>query len=103
MVQDRLQWLPEVKSVAFASALPGFFRQTSWFGLEGTAYATDASYPETSWIVLSPRYFDIFGLRILKGRSFTPDDREGSEPVVIINRSFAKRYLSGQDPLGKRL
>jgi putative ABC transport system permease protein len=103
MVQDRLQWLPEVKSVAFASALPGFFRQTSWFGLEGTAYATDASYPETSWIVVSPRYFDIFGLRILKGRSFTPADREGSEPVVIINRSFAKRYLSGQDPLGKRL
>lgn len=99
---ERLQVKLGVEAVAFASGLPGVLSQTSYFGLEGAAYASDASYPETQWVVVSPRYFEIFGLHVLRGRSFTPADREGGEPVVIVNRGFAQRYFAGQDPLGKR-
>jgi putative ABC transport system permease protein len=99
----RLAGNPAAQAVAFASGLPGVFSQTSYFGIEGGTYATDASYPETQWVVVSPQYFEVFGLRPLQGRSFTPADRRGSEPVAVVNHSFARRYFPRQDPLGKRL
>jgi len=99
----RLVGSPEVQAVAFASGLPGVFSQASYFAIEGGAYATNASYPETQWVAVSPQYFDVFGLRPSQGRGFTPADREGSEPVAVVNRGFARRYFPGQDPLGKRL
>src|SRR5690606_13894928 len=37
------------------------------------------------------------------GRAFTDQDRDGSESVAIVNESFVRRFLSGQDPIGKRV
>jgi putative ABC transport system permease protein len=39
------------------------------------------------------------GIKLLAGRGFTADDRQGSTPVAIVNRTFARRYLAGRDPL----
>src|SRR5690348_15891733 len=38
-----------------------------------------------------------------QGRLFTPQDKENSQPVVIISQRMAKEYWPGQDPIGKRL
>jgi predicted permease len=38
-----------------------------------------------------------------RGRNFTDGDRETSQPVVIVNESFARRYWPGVDALGARL
>jgi predicted permease len=53
--------------------------------------------------VVTPDYFKTFGLRVLRGRAFTDDDRKGSEPVVVISQSTARLYWPNQDPIGKRL
>ena len=47
--------------------------------------------------------FQSLGVPLLKGRFFTPDDRHGSQLVVIVNHKFAQHYWAGQDPIGKRL
>ena len=47
--------------------------------------------------------FQALGIPLLKGRFFTPDDRHGSQLVVIVNHKFAQRFWPGQDPIGKRL
>src|SRR6202012_4556084 len=49
------------------------------------------------------RYFDAQGISMLRGRGFTPADREGSPLVAIVNRNLAEHYWPGQDPIGKRL
>jgi putative ABC transport system permease protein len=50
--------------------------------------------------IVSPGYFQATGTRLLQGRDFGPDDRQGTRPVAIINRAFVKRYLTGRDPIG---
>ena len=51
--------------------------------------------------VVSPGYFETVGMKLIAGREFTPQDRENSAPVVVVNESFVKKYLSGESPLGK--
>ncbi len=48
---------------------------------------------------------DYFGaLRIpVSGRAFTGADRSTSAPVAIINETFGRRFLTGLDPIGRRL
>ena len=52
---------------------------------------------------VSPSYFSLMGVPILRGRAFTADDRLGSEPVVIINSALARLLWPGQTAVGKRL
>lgn len=52
---------------------------------------------------VSPRYFETIGVRLLRGREFTDDDRAGSEPVAIINESLARNLFGGDDPIGRRI
>jgi predicted permease len=51
---------------------------------------------------VSPGFFAAMGIRQLAGRDFNADDRPGSTPVAIVNRTFARRYLSGRDPVTVR-
>ena len=44
---------------------------------------------------VSPGFFAAMGIRLLAGRDFTPDDRQGTTPVAIVNRTFVRRYLDG--------
>lgn len=39
---------------------------------------------------VSPRYFETLGIPILKGRGFTPADKDGALPVAIIDRAGAQ-------------
>lgn len=54
---------------------------------------------EVKWV--SPYFFEIMGIRLLAGHSFTDRDVKGSPQVVVISESMAKRYLPDQDPIGK--
>jgi putative ABC transport system permease protein len=51
---------------------------------------------------VSPDFFDAMGTRMLAGRAFTADDRQDTALVTIVNRSFARRYFGGRDPLTMR-
>jgi hypothetical protein len=48
-------------------------------------------------------YFEVVGMRLLRGRNFDSRDRAGGEMVGIINETLARRFWPGQDPLGKRM
>jgi predicted permease len=48
---------------------------------------------------VSPDFFEVAGVAILEGRTFTSDDREDA---IIINDIFARRYFGSQSPIGRR-
>jgi predicted permease len=52
--------------------------------------------------IVSPGFFAAMGVRLIAGRDFGADDRPGAPLVAIVNRSFARMYLSGRDPLTVR-
>jgi len=62
---------------------------------------------------ISSNYFATLGVPIVAGRDFTPNDnrevKNGPKPddwtptAVMINQSFARRYFSGQNPVGRHL
>jgi len=53
--------------------------------------------------VASPEYFATLKAPILGGRAFTAADTVGSEPVVIVNDTFAKTHSAGKDPLARSI
>ena len=80
------------------------------FAIEGSSYETDADYPQTNGVEISPGFFETMGTEMLAGREFrlaeafqTSETEDEIEPVAIVNQSFADRYFPDTDPLGKRL
>ena len=49
--------------------------------------------------IVSPGFFAAMGVKMLKGRDFNLDDRPNTPQVIIVNKTFADRYLKGRDPL----
>ena len=51
---------------------------------------------------VSPDYFSLIGIPIVRGRSFMPEETHDA-PGIIVTESTARRIWPGQDPLGKAL
>ena len=101
-VLDRLAAMPGITEAAFTSELPltpgG---STSAFDLQVCADGGIVR-AQASPRIVSPRYFSALRIATIAGRVFSDSTREASEPVVVVNRAFARRYL-GDSPLGSRL
>lgn len=51
----------------------------------------------------TPDYFRILGIRLVRGRELSPQDRDGGQQVVVINEAAARRFFPGEAPLGQRI
>jgi predicted permease len=51
--------------------------------------------------MITPGYFETFGIRLLKGRHFTDADVRGTMKVAVINEAMASFYFGDRDPLGQ--
>jgi putative ABC transport system permease protein len=102
-VLTRLSGTPGVTEVAFTSELPltpgG---STSAFNLKARHPNGAAVNVQASPRIVSPRYFSALRMRLVSGRVFSGEDTETSQPVVVVNQAFARRYL-GDSPLGSTL
>ncbi len=56
-----------------------------------------------NWQTLSPGYFEVFKIPVLRGRAFNERDVAGSPPVVVINQAMARRYWPKSDPLSDKI
>jgi putative ABC transport system permease protein len=64
---------------------------------------SSSSTGDAQWMAVSPGYFDVFKIPILRGRGFTAQDNESAPPVVLINEAMAKRFWPNQNPLGNQI
>jgi predicted permease len=99
-LMERLRALPGVESATLMEQRLG----------SGWSNNTDAYVDGTRPLVggsssmrcnnVGPDYFHVLGIPVLVGRDFTDADTAAAPKVVIINRTFAERYLAGREPLG---
>ncbi|HEU4616562.1 MAG TPA: ABC transporter permease [Gammaproteobacteria bacterium] len=101
---DALGALPGVEAAATTSALPLDTIPVFPSGaitLEGMESRSDRPWPGVQAIDRS--YFATAGIEVVGGRGFDATDRAGGEPVLVVNKTFARTYFAGQDPVGRRL
>ncbi len=100
---EEMEALPEIVRAGVVSRLPLRGRSGAPFLLEGTE-PSDPREPATAEIrVVSPGYFDIMGIPLTQGRSFTRTDDADAPAVVIVNQALADRYSADRDALGRRI
>ena len=59
--------------------------------------------PWASWRLVTPDYFRVMGVPIIRGRTFTSEDVMGKPMRAIISQRIAKLLYPGQDPVGRDL
>jgi macrolide transport system ATP-binding/permease protein len=57
----------------------------------------------TNWVYVTPGYFDTLQIPVIAGRAFTDADSPDAQHVVIVNRTFARKFFHGADPVGRYL
>jgi predicted permease len=57
----------------------------------------------TDEVYVTPRYFGALQIPLLQGRDFTAADGPNTQPVAIVNRTFANKFFPGANPVGHTL
>jgi predicted permease len=99
----KLRTLPGVESVTLSTWIPlGFLNRSGNIQPEGyTAQLHESMLVAGSSV--GPNYLHTMQIPLLTGRDLSDDDTEKSQPVIVVNESFVKRYWPGQQALGKRV
>ena len=97
----RLQQIPQLENATITTALPGLGSGGPNVRIEGQEYDLEGELPWARNNFIAPNYFETFQKNLIEGRSFSTQDRFGSIPVAIVNRSFAERFFEG-DAVGRR-
>ena len=101
--RQRVESLPGVVAAAVTCCLPleGGFDLP--FNIEGQAPTEGPYNGGAGWISISPRYFDVFRIPLVKGRAFTDQDSGAAGRVVVINESMTKKFWPKGDALEARI
>src|SRR5215475_7806466 len=103
-VTERVKTLPSVTAAAFCSNAP--FSPNEWdssFHVTGTPPDPPGREPISEMSIVSPDYFRVLEMSILRGRTFNAQDLTGRQLVMIIDERAAQRFFPGQDPIGKQI
>jgi len=63
----------------------------------------DSQPPLIDTSIVSPEYFHVLGMALVRGRLFVDQDLETTPLVAVINQAAARTYWPNQDPVGKRV
>jgi predicted permease len=95
---DAARAIPGVKAVARINADP-FGTNSDYLGVAGIDSVAHLGRFNQQWA--TPEYFSAMDTRIVRGRSFTADDRAGAPLVTVVSESMAQRLWPGRDPIGE--
>jgi predicted permease len=97
---SRLGTMPGVQSVGLFSELPFSDERQIGFRVEG---ADPNQYHQADNDIVSNDYFRAMGISLLKGRTFTDQDRKDTPAIAVINQAMARQFWPDEDPIGKRV
>jgi len=92
-----------VESAGLVQTLPMRGDYSLSFSLPSRPPYPPGQGPSANYRSVSPHYFDALSIPIVRGRAFTPQDSASSEPVAIVDASFARVYFPGENAVGQRL
>jgi len=102
---ERLHAQPGLRDSALGGPLP-MDRQgeaTFAFSIVGNPPLPPGRSPTADYATVSPDYFRIMGIPLLRGRFFSDQDSPSNPKAAIISETLARRYFPNLDPLGRRM
>ena len=100
--RQRLATVPGVAAFAASRSLP----LEPAFALPFTIDRRPVNAPfegTVVWRGVSPGYFTVYRIPLLRGRGFDDHDDRDGQPVVIVNAALARRYWQSNDPVGEKI
>jgi len=98
-IADRLASSSAVQDIAYTSKPPGLGR-----ALPSARMTTATSVvANVGYTLVTPGYFALFDIQVVRGRAFTPAEAEAGAAVVLVSRATAAALWPGRDPIGQTL
>jgi predicted permease len=101
-ITTRLHQLAGVDYVSHAGSVPmSVLNNGDRMVIDGAQVPADPNDLNAGYNVVSPEYFSVMGIDLLRGRAFTEADNEHSKDVAVISETTAKKFWPNQDPIGR--
>jgi predicted permease len=103
---ERLGSVPGVRGAAMSqpALLSGSINSTGIY-VQGRVYPPgrpQGDRVDINRLVISPNFFEVMGIPMVKGRGFTDRDTSTATKVAVINETGVRKYFPNEDPIGKR-
>jgi predicted permease len=104
---DRLRQEPGVLDVTYANQMP--LTRLRWGVIEAEGSppndGNDHCIPNycAGIVSVDPRFFDVVGAPVIRGRALTTADAEQKTRAILVNEFFVNRVLHGRNPIGRRI
>jgi putative ABC transport system permease protein len=100
-VTEGMRVLPGVLDAAITGSLPLSGDESRWsIMVDGRVLKTIAEAPAPKPVQVSPEYFRVMRIPIVRGRGFEPSDRVDGAMVAVVNEAMARELWPGRDPIG---
>jgi len=104
---EQVRSIAAIKGAAVTAMLPASDRLLhDPFSIEGHPWQPfrAAHVPQfANHQAVDPEYFRVMGIAVLQGSVFSTQDRDGSQPVAMVNETLVRGFWPGENPIGKHL
>jgi predicted permease len=101
---DKVRAMPGIQVAGISSGLP--LSPTNQLGdsiyLEGKPEPRPGEVSGTNVYTITPGYLQAMHTRLIAGRDLDQRDQQDAPLVALVNETFVRRLLAGEDPIGKR-
>ena len=104
-ILQRVRGIPGVQAAALGNDLPaaGYWGDDVFSVKERAPIPAGEDIPEGLIRWADPGYFSALGIPLVEGRFFTSDERAARSYKVIVSQGLARKYFSGDNPIGKHM
>ena len=99
---DRLREIPGVESAAMTTIVP-IEQAPPKVPIQVPGRTLDAESALAGFVVVSPDYFSLLKVPVIRGRAFAESDDGTSQQVLIVDEELERRFFDGQDAVGRRI
>jgi putative ABC transport system permease protein len=103
--EQRIEAMPGVEAVALSDSFPPPPHGHTWqqFKAAGGGGRIAEEFQPADMQVVTPGYFDMMRMALVRGRWLADADRDGTLPVAVINEAMAKAYWPNRDAFGLKV
>jgi predicted permease len=100
MLIERVSHIPGVEAAGLSQSVPFLGDFVDTFEIPGVTSTDSSQLPSANFYAVTPDYFKVLRIPLLRGRLIEPRDSGSSQRVTVISKSLADKYFAGMDPLG---